>query len=355
MAEVTADVLGRTHAQPIVQSKSKPIIGWATLGLLFVCFEAYVWISWITGPHFVPTDPGPDVLPGYQAFMLNLLQIVIPLLFFLCIWYWVVKPWRREGRMTNDGMMAIACWAICIYDCIMNYTSTTLLYNSHAVNFGAWTTGSFPGWTQPVGNLLPEPVFITIPGYMVLVFSQVVLICWLLRKIQARRPHMGIFTAVGAIILGLFIVDSAIEILLLQSGIYAYPGGIREITLFSGEVYQFPLTEGFLFGGLALGSLAVLKFFKDDKGYTFVERGVESLKVSEPRKTGLRFLAIFGYFHLMFLVLYGVPNQWLATHSDPYPENMPSYLDNGMCVYGPERNKCPGPGVMMPRPENNPF
>jgi hypothetical protein len=28
---------------------------------------------------------------------------------------------------------------------------------------------------------------------------------------------------------------------------------------------------------------------------------------------------------------------------------------NGLCAYGPKQDQCPGPGVMMPRPLNNPF
>jgi Spirocyclase AveC-like len=142
---------------------------------------------------------------------------------------------------------------------------------------------------------------------------------------------------------------------LIRTGVYMYPGGIRGVSLFAGETYQFPLTEGFFFGGLGVGSLAALKHFKDDRGYTFVERGVERLGLSVARQTLLRFLAIFGFFHAAFLLLYGVPNQWLATHSDPFPQGYPSYLLNGMCVYGANGDQCPGPGVLMPRPANNPF
>jgi hypothetical protein len=49
------------------------------------------------------------------------------------------------------------------------------------------------------------------------------------------------------------------------------------------------------------------------------------------------------------------PNQWLATHSDPFPDGYKSYMENGMCASGADGRTCPGPGVPMPRPENNPF
>ena len=345
---------GESRAR-IAARETPPVLLWAAAGMCMVAFEVYVWMRWLTGSNLRPTDPGSDPISDWERAYYIGLQIAVPVLWALCMWFWVIKPWMRERRMTSDGMIAIACWAICIFDCIMNYTSLTLLYNSQFVNFGAWTTGSFPGWTQPNGNHLPEPIFVTIPGYVALVYSQVVFVCMLLRRAKARWPGMGILGAIGFVVLGLTLVDSIIEIFLIRSGVYAYPGGIREVTLFAGETYQFPLTEGFLFGGLAFGSVAVLKHFKDDKGSTFVERGVDQLRVGERSRTGLRFFAIFAYVHLMFLALYGVPNQWLATHSDPFPAGYPSYLTNGMCVYGDTRDQCPGPGVSIPRPENNPF
>jgi hypothetical protein len=60
-------------------------------------------------------------------------------------------------------------------------------------------------------------------------------------------------------------------------------------------------------------------------------------------------------------MLYLLPNMWLSTHSDPYPihykdgKPLPSYFINNMCVYGDQRNECPGPGVSIPRPVNNPL
>jgi hypothetical protein len=333
----------------------KPIVAWATLGAIFFVFEWYVLGSWVFGPHFVPTDPGPDQISRAQEIFFAAFQVVIPLAMIICLYFWVIVPWRKNGRMTSDAMLALAAAMIFFWDMCMNYTSVQLLYNSHMINFGAWANHAWPSWTSPKAHLLPEPVFVTIPGYTVMVFGQVMFICWLLRKWVARRPQTSGLQVIGVIIFGLFVIDSIIEVMLIRTGIYAYPGGIREITLFAGETYQFPLTEGFFFGGLGLGSMAILKFFKDDRGQTFVERGADKLKLSPFKTQWVRFFAIFGFCHSMFLVLYMVPNQWLATHSDPFPENYPSYMLNGMCVSGVNGDQCPGPGVAMPRPENNPL
>lgn len=338
-----------------LSATSSPVLLWATLGLLMLLFQLYVWGSWISGPNFVPTDPGPDPIGAGQKFYFLFIQIAIPIAAAICLWFWVVRPWRRDGKMSADGMIAIAGSAAVFWDMSMNYTSTVLLYNSHLINFGSWTLGSWPGWTSPNGNLLPEPLVAIVPGYTALVVSQAYVICWVLRKAKERWPGLGVISIIGLIIIGLTCLDSVIEMALVRSGIYAYPGGIRAITLFAGETYQFPLSEGFLFGGLGIGSIAILRFFKDDKGQSFAERGLEKLRVGEVARQWLRFLAIFGFIHGAFFMLYMVPSQWFSTHSDPFPEGYPSYLINHMCVYGEHRNQCPGPGISMPRPLNNPF
>jgi hypothetical protein len=346
-------IRGSEPAEAIADSRAKPIVIWATLGALLLAFEFFVLAKWVTGPHLTATKTGPDKVSDASNTFYIALQVAVPAAALLCLWLWVVRPWRREGRLTTDGMLAISGAMLFFWDMCMNYTSVSLLYNSHLVNLGAWANGSWPGWTSPNGNLLPEPLFISIPGYTCLVFAQVVLILFLLRKIKARRPNLGILGTIGVIVIGLTIIDSIIEATILRTGVYAYPGGIRAITLFAGHTYQLPLSESFFFGGLGLGAIAALSHFRDDKGQTIVERGIDRLRVGAARKQWIKFLAIFGAVHIVFLVFYMVPNQWLATHADAYPRGYKSYMINGMCDYGARgvaRVPCAGPGVSIPRP-----
>jgi hypothetical protein len=322
----------------------------AVLGGLLLAFELYVLARWVLGPNFRPTDPGPDPLPATTSALLTTLQVAVPIGFVACMYLWVVRPWRREGHLTTDGMFALAAGMIFFWDMCMNYTSITLFYNSHLVNFGAWANGAWPGWTAPGGNLLPEPILIVVPAYTCLVFSQVMFILWLLRRARARWPGMNWVGALAVIVVGLTVTDSIVEATVLRMGVYAYPGGIRELTLFAGETYQLPLTESFFFGGLGFGAIAVLMHFRDDRGRTVCERGLDRVRLGAKGRQAVKFLAVFGVVHAAFVVLYMVPNQWLATHSDPYPAGYPSYLTNGMCQAGADGATCPGPGVPMPRP-----
>lgn len=324
---------------------------WFWTGVFFIFGELYVWLSWITGPNFVPTDPGSDPISQFEMFFAYVYQIGVPLLALACIWFWIIKPWRREGKMTTDGMLAICMAAIVIWDPTYNYASTALFYNSHYINFGSWTMGSMPGWISPKGNLLPEPIVVTVPGYLALVYGQAVFVCWALRKFKQRFPATGMFSLIFIIIASLTIIDSLIEISLIRTGVYAYPAGIEGFTLFFGETYQFPLNEGLFFGGFGVGATAILMFFRNDKGETFVEQGLQQSRYSPAAKQWIKFSALFGYVHLTFFLFYFIPMNWFTLHADRFPEGYPSYMENGMCVYGMEENQCPGPGIFMPRPD----
>lgn len=338
----------RSSAVPLSTTRPLPVMFWATAGVLMLAFQLYVLGRWITGPNFVPTLPGADSISASQRLLYVALQIGVSAAALVCLIKWLLLPLLRTGRMSADGRLFAAGAMIFFWDMSMNYSSTALFYNSNLINFGAWNLGSWPGWMSPAANRLPEPIFVTIPGYVSLVTTNAIFVCWLLRKAKVRWPNLGILSMIGLIVLGCAVVDTLIEVVLLRTGIYAYPGAIRSISLFAGETYQFPLNEGFLFGGLGVGAMAALHFFRDDKGLTWAERGVEKLRFGETGRQWLRGFAVYGFCHVMFLLLYTVPMQWFSLHSDPFP-TYPSYLVNGMCVYGVNADQCPGPGVMSPR------
>jgi hypothetical protein len=238
-------------------------------------------------------------------------------------------------------MLAISWSLMWFWDPMMNYTSPHLLYNSHLLNFGSWTLGSTPGWISPNGNLLPEPLLIEIPGYPLFCLGSVLLANALLQRSRLRLSKLQM---VGVALPFLFVADTVIEVGLIRTGLYVFPGGIREITLFAGTPAQFPLTEA-LFCSLGWSASFLLLVYRDDSGMSFVERGTERLTLRPSGRKAARFLAVFGFTHLATLMLWVLPNQWLGLHSDPYPSGLPSYLINNLCVYGASQDQCPGPGV----------
>ena len=355
-------IIDRSDQQPRLEASGpdakvrspRPVIGWAVAGVALLAFQVFVLARWVFGPTFVSTDPGPDQLASWQSVVFTVLQIGVPAGAVILLYVCVIRPWRRERRMTTDAMIALSAAMVFFWDMSMSYTSVSLFYNSHLINRGAWANGAWPTWTSPNANKLPEPLLIVPPAYTALVFSQVIFVLWLLRKIKARWPGTGALSAIATIFVGLTITDTIVEGLVLRTGAYAYPGGIRAITLFAGQTYQIPMSETVLFGGLGLGAIACLSYFRDDRGQTVVERGIDRINIGTKAKQAIKFFAIFGAIHLGFLLLYMVPQQWFATHSDRFPDGYKSYMVNDMCVSGVDGKTCPGPGVPMPRPMTNP-
>jgi hypothetical protein len=86
---------------------------------------------------------------------------------------------------------------------------------------------------------------------------------------------LGPVATIALVVVLLTAIDTVIETVLLRLGVYAYPGGIRAITLYAGHTYQLPMSEPFFFAGLGLGAAAALSHFRDDRLRTVVERGLD--------------------------------------------------------------------------------
>jgi hypothetical protein len=103
-----------------------------------------------------------------------------------------------------------------------------------------------------------------------------------------------------------------------------------------------------MWGGVQAG-LCALRYFTDDRGRTFVERGLERVQGGFARHLLTRFLAIFGACSMFFFVFYNIPAQWLAFHQDPWPQDLlkRSYFLMGICGDGTDR-PCPDPSIPVP-------
>ena len=131
------------------------------------------------------------------------------------------------------------------------------------------------------------------------------------------------------------------------AGIYAYPGSIRSLSLWGGHWYQFPIYEAICFGGW-VGFTSVLLYFKDDKGRTWVERGVEKMsfcKNSNFRQSMVRLVAIIGFCQVVELIIYVLPMPLITANADPFPEDTPAFFTQGSGMCGP------GTGLACPRPD----
>jgi hypothetical protein len=118
-------------------------------------------------------------------------------------------------------------------------------------------------------------------------------------------------------------------------GLSHYGGAWESLSLFPHSRMKWPLYEPVLVG-LCFGAISCVRYFRDDRGLTLAERGVDRIKATPRQKTGLRFVALVGLLNVMYLGLYTLPNQFFNIKADPYPEDLlkRSYLVTKLCGPG---------------------
>jgi hypothetical protein len=339
----------RTTARPRATDPRPPFVGatvWALVGAAFVLLYAYVMLRWVTGPNFRSVPAGPDVPPTWMKIVAHSIEVVTPTVFAWTLYHYVYRPWRREGELSHDGLMVLALITLYWQNTLPNYLSYGTLLSSAFTNLGSWYQ-YIPGWVSPNMSRLPEA-----PLAWGLCYA-----CWFVffpMKAGAkfthwfgrRHPALSAIRVFAVAYVGFMVLDFVLEGAFLRTGMYAYAGTIHSVTLFAGKTYQFPVAE-ILTWGLAWTLYATLYAYRDDRGMTLVERGVEKLRVGAKRKKLVRLLALVAIFNLIFLGQNAIMIL-IAPHADRWPRGYKSYQVNGICGPG-TAYACPAPNVPIPK------
>jgi hypothetical protein len=342
-------------AKPSVAARAKPdfnpIKYWAFGGALVTAFMAYVMLRWITGPYFEKVDPGPTPLPDWMKVSLVAWQVILPAVWISFFWRFVFKPWRAERRLGVDGLILLAATTIVFQDGITNWSAQWITYNTWLLNWGSWYN-DVPGWMafgQP-GAMVPEPpLFIPFAhGFAWLVFAMIGK--KVINVIQARRPGVGFPTLLIATFCLTFMLDVILEGLIwMPFGIYTYIGGHWPL-LFPDAYHVFPAQQAITIG-LWSTFVVFLYTFRNDKGQTYVERGVERLAGGPVKKTAYSVLAMIAAFQFGFTCLYTIPNVafWSSKPVEwPNDAKRRSYLVDNLCGAA-NGLACPGPQTPLNR------
>ncbi|HEM46615.1 MAG TPA: spirocyclase, AveC family [Alphaproteobacteria bacterium] len=340
-----------------VESTFTPVKAWALAGGLLLVFQLWVFGKWITGPYFTPVPPGPSDPPTWMKTVLTVWTAVIVAGWPVAVYHFLVKPWRRERRITTDGMLLGAFTFLFFQDPLLNYLNTWCTYNSWLWNRGSWVQ-DIPGWVSwgKPGAMMPEPLLMNGFGYSYGVLVCTMLGCWVMRRAKLRWPNLGVPGLLGVLIVFTFFFDIVMEgFFLMPMGLFTYPGAIKSLSLFPGTYHQYPIYQGLMWGAVQAGFCS-LRFFTDDRGRTFAERGLERVHGGALKKEGTRFLAIFAAISMFFFVFYNLPAQWLAMHAEAWPEDIQkrSYFTMGICGEGTGR-LCPHPALPIDQGETSAY
>jgi hypothetical protein len=359
MALHTHEVETRSDSGAPQPKKVATVKIWAVLGALVMAFEAYVLIKWVTGPNFERVPAGPTPVPmGIKIAATAVTALGFPAMLW-CFWQWVVKPWRRSRIVTSEGLLltwfATFAWFL---DPFANYFNAFFTYNAWLPNMGSWVA-DVPGWASITagspGRMQAYPLLFVVTAYVWGLFGVIVFLAWCMRKLRARYPRMSTPMLVFISYWNGFLVFLLLEIVYMRAGIYGYHGTVPELTLWYGEYYQMPIYEA-LYAGLWCLGYSCLMYFRNDKGQTLAERGIERVRTGQAGQLGLRFAAMTAICTGIYMVSYNIP-YWITNNLNeawPKEAQINSYWTNYIC--GPETDQaCPSPDLPITKRNSGHF
>jgi hypothetical protein len=323
---------------PIARRRIPPVVCWASVGVLSFAVFTLVWIAWFASGDASPTPRGATAVPLWMSVAIRVQEVTTVLALLAYLRTFVIRPWRRLGSPTSDGLIVLALLTLYWQDPLLNYRHIYVTYNAGFVNLGSWAA-HIPGWQSAQASRLAEPLLWEWPLYVVALFSLSLVANRVMDKARARWPQISKIGLI-AICYGFFIVsDVVIEPLLMVFGFSTYPSTIPWLTIFGGRYFQFPLYEAFILGAFWTG-IACLRYFRDDHGHTFAERGIDPVPARSRRSTWLRFFGLAGALNTMMLLLFVLPSNVVSPLGGAWPHDIVdrSYLRNGFC--GVEITPC---------------
>jgi hypothetical protein len=313
------------------------IYRWALIGAGFLALEAFVIITWFTSGEATRTPGGADPVSNSVQNWALIMQILCPAIAVVCLTY-VVRQCRRQHRLTFDAVLMIAWILVYWQDPLLNYLRPTFFYSTELINLGSWTS-RVPGWMSPRGHLLAEPIVWAGSVYAWFLFASM-LTCAAMKTAKRRWPNLGVLGLMGAGWASMFLFDLIIEVIFVRTHLYTYAATVKVLTLWPGTWNQFPIYESILWGGV-MAMTGFLRYFRDDRGRSVVERGVDQLSVTTGKKNILRILAVAGCLNVMFVFGYNLPIQVFNLHVDDTVE-VPTWMSSGICGDDTPYD-CPGP------------
>lgn len=327
--------------------KARPVVWFATLGGALLVLQAYVYGRWLlAGPRRTPT--GPDPVPDWMRVVVHLCEIGAIVGWVIAVYFFIVRPWRRKRPVPLVGILIAAFLTVEWQDLLCNYFNHAFTYNAAVFNFGAWYS-YIPGWTSPRADHIAEGIGFVTPMWSLAMLLPAILIADLMRRTRVRWPRIGTTGLLGVALLAGMVTDVIIEPLFNRLGVYVFAGTIPSLTLWPGRYYQFPIYEAPILGA-CFAAFASLLYFRDDKGRTIAERGIDTLRVGRTQAGVVRFLALSGFLNAVMLgyaVLY-VPTTLMPSFTFAKDVVDRSYFRNELCGPG-TTYACPGADVPIPR------
>lgn len=334
------------------RASSSPRWSWAHF-LALIALPLLVWETWTVaawladGPRQITEFRDSDDVSWYAARAMEALAILIS----IAVLAYLVRGCRRERRLfTFDVMFCLASGSAVWLDMTANFFVPTFLPSSNWVNVNSMC-GNMPLVVNPECGTIPHPILFLLLLYVFGILGVAILFQLGLNRARARWHRFSqsrMMVGVVAVFAASFALDLAFEPLSIALHLWTYPAP-EWMSLGLGHGFRFPVLE-FVAAGLWFGMLAALWIFKDDRGRTLSERGLE--RHTPRNQRAIAMLAVYAYCQVAMLAAGVVPLWFFAPYEPAWPK-YPAHILNNFCdapgVSGTRYGPCPGtPGWRMP-------
>lgn len=302
-----------------------PAAVWAAAAVVWIVIAAQAYVRWIASDDFAPAPLlGPDVLEAWRLVALRIFEGLSLAVLAGFGWFCVVRPWRATGRLSLDGKFVLGGLVAFAGDAFLNTREYLFAWNANNINTGVWV-GYLPFHDPEASSRYAESVIWGAPMYVYFCAGVAIMSAPLVTWLRRRYPGISLVKLFVAIWIVEFCFDFVVEniIIRLTHG-YGYAQTYAPLTLWAGEVHQFPIYESILVASLGCVYTWMRMMAADDPdGICPAERGFQRWR---PALQGpVRTLAVIGLCSVATLLVYHLPFNWLGLAGTSLAD-LPSYM-----------------------------
>src|SRR4051812_40199800 len=109
------------------------VVVWATLGAAWAVFAVSGLARWLlSSTENRPVPRGADHISHGALLGHHVIEAVSMIALAALVWFFLVKPWRRSGRLQLDGMLLIAALFAFYIDPVVNQFRYTFAWSAYA-------------------------------------------------------------------------------------------------------------------------------------------------------------------------------------------------------------------------------
>jgi hypothetical protein len=292
---------------------------------LVICID--VVTRWMfSGESFTPAPRiGPDVMEPWRLLALRVFEAISLAVMALFVWFSVIQPFRRTGSLSLDGRFVLGGIVCFVADAFLNVQQYLFAWNSANVNRGVWVR-FMPFHNPSAPSRYAESLIWGPPMYIYFCAGVAIVACYHAKKLRRRFPQLDSkFTLFVGIFVFEFVFDFVVEnIVIRTTHAYAFAKTYEPLTLWPGQVHQFPIYESVLvaFVGCVF-TWARMEAGERPAGQSPIEVGVQRWRPSlQPH---VRNSAVLGFCMVTLCFVYHLPFNWLGLIGESYA-HLPSYL-----------------------------